>query len=248
MRLKGKIALVTGASRGIGRAIAESLGQEGATVIVNYNSNTDAANEVVETLFSFGAEAIPIKADIADRTAVESMFGIISERYGGLDILVNNAGVWRGGKLNKIAPADWEYVLNTNLQGIFVCTQAALKSMLERGGGKIINISSVIGLTGFPGDTIYGTSKSGIFGFTKSLAKEVAKHRIHVNAVAPGFIATDMNSELDEKTKAGLNSRIPFGYLGKPEDVAEVVCFLAYGGAYVTGQVWAVDGGYTMVS
>jgi len=246
MKLIGKVALVTGASRGIGKAIAEALGAQGATVVVNYTRNVGAAENVSESIHALGGEAIAIKADISDAAAVERMFATIEEKYGGTDILVNNAGIWRGGKLTNMGPADWDAVLDTNIKGMFLCTQSALKSMIGRGGGKIINISSVIGLIGFPGDTIYGTSKAGIIGFTKSLAKELARHRINVNAVAPGIIVTDMNSALDEKIRSRLEKSIPLGFLGSPEHIAEVVCFLACGADYVTGQVWTVDGGFSM--
>jgi len=248
MKLIGKVALVTGASRGIGKAIAEALGKQGAKVVINYTQNVDAAEKVSETIRASGGEAIALKADISDAAAVEGMFATIEEKYGGTDILVNNAGIWRGGKITEVGPSDWNAVLDTNIKGMFLCTQSALKAMLQRGAGKIINISSVIGLIGFPGDTIYGTSKAGIIGFTKSLAKELARHRINVNAVAPGIIATDMNSALDEKIRTRLENSIPLGYLGNPEHIAEVVCFLACGADYVTGQVWTVDGGFTMVS
>lgn len=248
MRLKGRVALVTGASRGIGRAIAEALGAEGATVVVNYARNEAAATEVVAALRAKGSQGVALKADVADYEAVNRMVDEILERFGAVDILVNNAGVWKGGRLHKVAKADWDLVLDTNLKGIFNCTQAALRSMIPRKQGKIINITSVIGIVGFPGDTIYGASKAGIIGFTKSLAKELARYGITVNAVAPGIIATDMNRALDEKVRERLAQSIPLGRLGTPEDVAEVVCFLAWGAAYVTGQVWVVDGGYAMVN
>ncbi len=248
MKLNGKVALVTGASRGIGRAIAIALAKEGAFVAVNYASNANAAQEVVKIIRDAGSDAMAIQADIADISAVEKMVSAIIEKKGGIDILVNNAGVWRGGKLNKVQPADWDKVLDTNLKGMLCCTRAVLPSMLEKKGGKIINISSVIGIVGYPGDTIYATSKAGIFGFTKSLAREVATKGINVNSIAPGIISTDMNKTLDEATRERLLKSIPMRTMGKPEDVAEIVCFLATGANYVTGQVWAVDGGYTMLA
>ncbi|BBO74621.1 beta-ketoacyl-ACP reductase [Desulfosarcina widdelii] len=248
MKLHGKVALVTGASRGIGRAIAIALAKEGAFVAVNYVSNPSAAQEVVQLIEAAGSQAVAIQADISDLDAVEKMVASAIKIKGGIDILVNNAGVWRGGKLHKLEPADWDKVLDANLKGMLACTRAVLPAMLTKGSGKIINISSVIGIVGYPGDTVYGTSKAGIFGFTKSLAKEVAKMGINVNAVAPGIISTDMNSALDMATRSRLIKSIPMGALGKPEDVAEVVCFLACGASYVTGQVWTVDGGYTMMS
>jgi len=248
MKLNGKVALVTGASRGIGRAIAIALAREGAFVAINYASNVNAAQEVVTIIRDAGSDAMAIQADIADISAVERMIATILEEKAGIHVLVNNAGVWRGGKLQKVQPADWDKVLDTNLKGMLCCTRAVLPSMLERNGGKIINISSVIGIVGYPGDTIYGTSKAGIFGFTKSLAKEVADKGINVNAIAPGIIATDMNKSLDEATRERLLKSIPMRRMGKPEDVAEVACLLATGADYVTGQVWVVDGGYTMLA
>ena len=219
----------------------------GAFVAVNYASNANAAQEVVKIIRDAGSDAMAIQADIADISAVEKMIDAIMEKKGGIDVLVNNAGVWRGGKLQKVQPADWDKVLDTNLKGMICCTRAVLPSMLEKNGGKIINISSVIGIVGYPGDTIYGTSKAGIFGFTKSLAKEVATKGINVNAIAPGIISTDMNKSLDEATRERLLNSIPMKRMGKPEDVAEVACFLVSGADYVTGQVWVVDGGYTML-
>lgn len=248
MRLKGKVALVTGASRGIGRAVAEALGAEGAAVAVNYAQNKRAAEEVVAALGARGVPALAVQADVADYGAVSRMVNEILEQFGAIDVLVNNAGIWRGGRLQKVTKADWDTVIDTNLKGVFNCTQAVLRSMVPRKQGKIINISSVIGIVGFPGDTIYGASKAGIIGFTKSLAKELARYGITVNAVAPGIIATDMNQALDEKVRERLAQSIPLGRLGTPEDVAEVVCFLACGAGYVTGQVWVVDGGYTMAN
>jgi 3-oxoacyl-[acyl-carrier protein] reductase len=247
MRLIGKVALVTGASRGIGKAIAIALAQEGAFIAVNYANNVDAAMEVVEAVRSVGSDAIPVKADVSDSVSIEKMVAEITELKAVIDVLVNNAGIWRGGRLQQMRPDEVDKVIDTNLKGMLNCTRTVLPSMLNQGAGKIINISSVIGIVGHPGDTVYGASKAGIFGFTKSLAREVAQQGINVNAVAPGIISTDMNQSLDEKTRKRLEKRIPKGFIGKPEDIAEVVCFLASGASYVTGQVWTVDGGYTLM-
>ena len=248
MKLKNRTALVTGASRGIGRAIARALGAEGAKVVVNYVSNRQAAENTLEAIKEHGSEGMAVQADIADQEAVDRMFTAVKQTYGRVDILVNNAGVWRGGRLERTSRADWDYVLDSNLKGTMACCRAALQDMIPRNEGRIINITSVIGLVGFPGDTVYGASKAGLIGLTKSLAREAAKYNIRVNAVAPGIIETDMNTALDDKVREGLKKRIPLGCLGQPGDVAEVCCFLASGASYVTGQVWVVDGGFTMMS
>lgn len=246
MKLAGKSALVTGASRGIGRSIALALAKEGARVAVNYMGNQKAAEEVAERIITEGGEAFAIQADVGDYERVCMMVKEVTDRHGPVDILVNNAGVWRGGRLGKVKKSDWDWVIDTNLKGVFNCTQPVIDTMIKNRYGRIINITSIIGIMGFPGDTIYGSSKAGIIGFTKSLAKETAKFGITVNAVAPGIIATDMNKNLDEKIRQQLAERIPVGRLGDGEDVAEAVCFLASGAAYITGQVLVVDGGFTM--
>lgn len=240
------VALVTGGSRGIGRAIALELGRAGFDVVVNYASNAGAANEVVRELEALGRNAVAVQADVGDYEQSCSMVGEVLEKYGRVDVLVNNAGVWRGGRISRVGKSDWDFVIDTNLKGLFNCTQPVIAQMIERKKGSIINITSIIGIVGFPGDTMYGSSKAGIIGFTKSLAKEVARYGITVNAVAPGVIATDMNAALKEETREELARRVPMGRLGQPEEVARVVRFLALEGSYITGQVIVVDGGYVL--
>lgn len=241
-----KVALITGGSRGIGRAIAIEFGKAGFDIIVNYVSNAQAAAEVVSEIESLGSTAVAIQGDIGNYEQIHSLVEESLRIYGQIDVLVNNAGVWRGGRINKIGRADWDYVIDTNIKGMFNCTQAVVPQMIKQKGGSIINITSIIGLTGFPGDTAYGASKAAIIGFTKSLSKELACHGITVNAVAPGIIATDMNAVLKEETREHLASRIPLGRLGQPEEIARAVRFLALEGSYITGQVIVVDGGYVL--
>lgn len=241
-----KVAVVTGGSRGIGRAISIEFGRVGFDVVVNYVSNSAAANEVVKEIETMGSNAIAVQANIGNYEQGQTLIEKVIEHYGRIDVLVNNAGVWRGGRINLVTKADWDYVIDTNVKGLFHCTQSVVPQMIKQGGGSIINITSIIGLIGFAGDSIYGSSKAAIIGFTKSLAKEVARHGISVNAVAPGIIATDMNANLQEKTREQLASRIPMGRLGEAEEIAKVVRFLAIEGTYITGQVITADGGYVL--
>jgi 3-oxoacyl-[acyl-carrier protein] reductase len=248
MESSKKVALVTGAARGIGRAIAIDLAKEGAKVIVNYRSRPDAAEEVVRVIQGMGGEAISIKADVASDTEVRSMVDLALERMGGIDILVNNATIHRGGRVQKLPLEDWDLVIGSALKGAFHCCRHVVPFMVEKGWGRIINISSYAGLHGYPGDTAYGSAKAGLIGFTKSLAKEVARKQITANVVIPGFLQTDMTSVLfttEERLKAELE-RIPLGRPGKPEEVAELVSFLAFKGSYITGAVILVDGGMGM--
>ena len=245
--LKGYTALVTGASRGIGRAIAVKLAANGAEVIVNYCGNKAAAEEVVREIRDFGGRAVSICADVSSIEAVNKMFAEIKNDFGSLDILVNNAGITCDSLLLRMKEEDWDKVLHTNLTGTFNCTKAALKLILKSDNGSIVNISSVVGQTGNPGQCNYGAAKAGILGFTKSLAREVAGKKIRVNAVAPGFIDTDMTSVLPEEVRQKLKEQIPMGRLGSPEDVANAVLFLTLPSSrYITGQTINVDGGMVM--
>jgi 3-oxoacyl-[acyl-carrier protein] reductase len=243
-----KVALVTGASRGIGRAIAIDLAKQGARVVVNYRSRPDAAQEVVREIRRLGSEAISVKADVANETEVQSMVNLALEKMGGIDILVNNAALHRGGRIQKLPSQDWDLVINSVLKGTFHCCRHVVPLMLEKEWGRIINLSSDAGLHGFPGDTAYGAAKAGLIGFTKSLAKEVARKRITVNVVIPGFLRTDMTAPLfstEERVHREIE-RIPMGRPGMPEEIAELVSFLALKGAYITGAVIQIDGGMGM--
>jgi len=245
--LAGKIALVTGASRGIGRAIAAVLGEAGATVVLNYQGNDEAAAAAREQVARTGAEAMVYKANVAVIDDVEKMVKEITARYGTVDILVNNAGITRDGLLMRMKDEDWSKVIETNLTGMFNCVRAVARTMMKQRSGRIINISSVVGISGNAGQINYAAAKAGVIGLTKSAAKELGSRGILVNAVAPGYIATDMTDKLGAEVKDNLVSRIPLGRLGQPEDVARVVGFLAGPGAgYLTGQVIAVDGGMVM--
>jgi 3-oxoacyl-[acyl-carrier protein] reductase len=245
--LAEKIALVTGASRGIGRACALKLGACGAKVIVNYQGNAQAAEETLTLLTEAGGTGEVFKADVASAEQVDGMVKYIIERYGRLDILINNAGITRDGLLLRMKDEDWEQVISTNLTGAFYCTRTAARPMMKQRSGKIINISSVVGLSGNAGQVNYAAAKAGIIGVTKSAAKELSSRGITVNAVAPGLIQTDMTAKLSEDVKTELASRIPLGRLGSPEDIANLVLFLAGPFSdYITGQVIAVDGGMTM--
>ncbi|MDP2859396.1 MAG: 3-oxoacyl-[acyl-carrier-protein] reductase [Bacillota bacterium] len=244
MLLDGKVILVTGSSRGIGRAVAIRAASAGAKVLVNYLSSEDAAGEVVATIRAGGGEAFPLRADVSDAGQVESMVEEIVRRYGTVDILVNNAGVTRDALLVRMKEADWDKVVGSNLKSVYNCTKAVCRLMMKQRWGRIINISSTVGLHGNAGQANYAASKAGIIGFTKSIAKELAPRGITVNAVAPGFIETDMTAVLGEDVKASYLSRIPLGRFGTPDDVAHVVVFLASDGAsYITGQTVAIDGG-----
>lgn len=245
--LSGQVALVTGASRGIGRAIALKLAQNGAAVIVNYVGNQVAANQVVTEVLAMGGTAIAIRADVSQSQDVKDMVAEIKEKFGRLDILVNNAGVTRDTLLLRMKEEEWEKVIATNLTGVFNCSKEALRLILKSDNGSIINLASVVGLMGNPGQCNYGAAKAGVIGFTKSFAREVAGKCIRVNAVAPGFIATDMTSVLSEEQVEKLQAQIPLGRLGTPEDVAEAVLFLALPvSRYITGQTLNVDGGIVM--
>jgi len=245
--LKDKIALVTGGSRGIGRAIATTLADAGATVVVNYKGNHTAADEVVRAIAAADGQATATQADISKPEDVERLFKDVLERYGKLDILVNNAGITRDTLLLRMKEDDFDAVLQTNLRGVYLCTKAALRPMTKARGGRIINITSVVGLMGNAGQSNYAAAKAGIIGFTKSAAREMASRNITINAVAPGYIETELTGVLSETMRAAILENIPLGRLGMPQDVANLVCFLASdAAAYITGQTLTVDGGMVM--
>ena len=244
MSLKGNVALVTGGSRGIGRAVCLELARQGAAVAVNYAGNSAAAEETVQLCRALGVEAEAFRADVADPAACDALTAAVKERFGRLDILVNNAGIARDGLLMTAKEEDFTKTLDTNLKGAYFCTKAAAKVMLRQKYGRIVCLSSVVGLRGNPGQTAYAASKAGVIGLVKAAAKELAGRDITVNAVAPGFIETDMTAVLPEKAKAAMLGTIPKGRPGSPEDVARAVAFFAGPEcAYITGQVLCVDGG-----
>ena len=244
-RLNDKVAIVTGASRGIGRAIAWSLAAEGAKVVVNYASSSTAAQQIVDQITEAGGEAIAVGADVSKAEQVDALFNQTIEKFGRIDVLVNNAGITRDTLLLRMKPEDWQAVIDLNLTGVFLCTRAASKVMLKQRSGRIINIASVAGQMGNPGQANYSAAKAGVIGFTKTVAKELASRSITVNAVAPGFIATDMTSNLKSEE---ILKFIPLGRYGEPEEIAGMVRFLAAdsAAAYITGQVFNVDGGMVM--
>lgn len=247
MGLQGKVALVTGASRGIGRAIAIALAKQGASIIVNYSGNKARAEETAADIRAAGAEALVWQSDISDEKSVQDMVKQSVDHFGHLDIVVNNAGITRDGLLMRMKETDWDAVLNTNLKGVFLVTKAALRPMMRQKQGRIINIASVVGILGNPGQANYVAAKAGLIGLTKATAREVASRGITVNAVAPGFIVTEMTDQLPEDVKEKMLSEIPLGKLGTPENVADVVSFLASDESrYMTGQTLSVDGGMAM--
>ena len=244
MSMEGNVALVTGGSRGIGRAVCLELARQGAAVAVNYGGNSQAAEETVKLCRELGVEAESFQADVASPAACEALVAAVKERFGKLDILVNNAGIARDGLLMTAKEEDFSQTLDTNLKGAYFCTKAAAKVMLRQKYGRIVCLSSVVGLRGNPGQTAYAASKAGLLGLVKAAAKELAGRDITVNAVAPGFIETDMTAVLPEKAKDAMLSTIPKGRPGSPEDVARAVAFFAMPeSAYITGQVLCVDGG-----
>ncbi|MBO6108323.1 MAG: 3-oxoacyl-[acyl-carrier-protein] reductase [Eubacterium sp.] len=242
--LDGRTAVVTGASRGIGRAVASGLAAEGAFVVVNYNGSGDKADEVVSMIKENGGDAVAIQCDIGDMEAASEFFGNIVREYGGIDILVNNAGINRDGLLMGMKEADFDDVIRTNLKGTFNACKLVTRPMMKKRYGRIINMASVAGVIGNAGQSNYAASKAGIIGLTKSVAKELASRGITCNAVAPGFIKTDMTDALPDQVKEEALRQIPLGTFGDVEDVAETVVFLASDKAkYITGQVICVDGG-----
>ncbi|RME45107.1 MAG: 3-oxoacyl-[acyl-carrier-protein] reductase [Chloroflexi bacterium] len=242
--LTGKVALVTGGSRGIGRAIAEKLADQGASVVVNYNTNKAAADEVVEGIRAGGGQAIAVQGDVRDPEDAKRMVKTALDEFGRLDILVNNAGTTRDNLLALMKEADWDLVLDTNLKGAYNVTKAAIRPMMKQRSGRIINITSVAGVAGNPGQANYAAAKAGLIGFTKSVAKELGARNITANAVAPGYVPTDLTADLPEDLIQQAVQLTPLGRLGTVEDVANVVAFLASDEAsFITGQVLRVDGG-----
>jgi 3-oxoacyl-[acyl-carrier protein] reductase len=244
--LEGQVVLVTGASRGIGRAIALALAAEGAQVVVNYARSGEAAEAVVAQIVADGGSAIALQADVSQADQVEALINSTLEKFGRIDVLVNNAGITRDTLLLRMKPEDWQAVIDLNLTGVFLCTRAVAKGMLKQRSGRIINIASVAGQMGNPGQANYSAAKAGVIGFTKTVAKELASRGITVNAVAPGFIETDMTDELSNPED--ILKFIPLGRFGQPDDIAGMVRFLAAApaAAYITGQVFNVDGGMVM--
>lgn len=247
MQLTGKTAIVTGASRGIGRAIAMAFAEAGANVVVNYTSNEQAARDVVGQIEKKGVKALAVRADVSKAEDVENLVGEVLNEFGSIDILVNNAGITRDRLIIKMTEADFDDVISTNLKGAFNCTKAVSKVMIKQKSGKIINITSVVGIIGNAGQSNYAAAKAGLIGFTKSMAKELARRGITVNAVAPGFIETEMSAVLPETVREEFLKGIPLQRPGKPEDVADAVLILASKYSdYITGQVINVDGGMVM--
>lgn len=242
--LEGKIALVTGGARGIGKAITEKLAELGATVIINYSGSEEKAKALCEEIRNRGGNADIMKCNVSDYEECENLAKNVLEKYKRLDILVNNAGITRDGLIMRMSEKDYDDVLNTNLKGAFNMIRHFSKSFLKQRSGHIINISSVSGVMGNPGQANYSASKAGIIGLTKSVARELASRGVCVNAVAPGFIQTDMTEQMPEAAKEGMTKMIPLGRIGQPQDIAEMVAFLADEKAgYITGQVFCVDGG-----
>ncbi len=247
MKLLGKVALVTGASRGIGRDIAIELAKEGANVAVNYAGSEARANEVVQEIQSLGREAFAVQCDVANGDSVAEMVKQTIERWGSLDILVNNAGITRDNLIMRMKEDEWDDVINTNLKGVFLCTKAVTRQMMKQKSGRIINISSVVGESGNAGQANYVAAKAGVIGLTKTTAKELAPRGITVNAVAPGFITTDMTDKLTDEIKEGMLKMIPLAKFGEPKDIANAVTFLASDDSrYITGQTIHVNGGMVM--
>ena len=247
MTERGRVAIVTGGGRGIGRAIAYRLAVEGVNLAISYRSNDAAAEETAEKVRANGVECKLFKGDVASPGDVEALFKGVSDVFGRVDVLVNNAGITRDNLMMRMKEEEFDEVLRTNLKGTYLCTRAALRPMVRARWGRIVNVSSVVGLVGNAGQANYAASKAGIIGFTKSAAREVAQRGITVNVVAPGYVETELTGSLPESVKEQIREQVPMGRFGEVEDVAEVVAFLIGEGAgYVTGQTIAVDGGMTM--
>lgn len=246
-KLDGKTAIVTGASRGIGAEIAKHLAKEGARVVVNYSGSQSKAEDVVKEIEAAGGEAYAVQASVGDAESVTAMIATTLERFGTIDILVNNAGITRDNLLMRMKESEWDDVINTNLKGVFLCTKAVTRQMMKQRAGRIINIASIVGVSGNAGQANYVAAKAGVIGLTKTTAKELASRNINVNAIAPGFITTEMTDELPEEVKTQMLSQIPLAKLGNPSDVAKAVLFFASDDSnYITGQTLHVDGGMVM--
>ncbi|NOK61130.1 MAG: 3-oxoacyl-[acyl-carrier-protein] reductase [Chloroflexi bacterium AL-W] len=247
IRLDHKVAIVTGGSRGIGRAIAITLAAAGASVVINYKSHAAAADTVVDEITQQEGRATAVQADVSNPDDVDRLFSTTMDTYGKLDILVNNAGITRDTLVLRMKPDDFDVVLNTNLRGVYLTTKAALRPMTRAHTGRIINITSVVGLTGNAGQANYAAAKAGLIGFTKSVAREMASRSVTVNAVAPGYIDTELTDTLDDAVRDAILATIPLARFGQTHDIAQMVCFLASDAAsYITGQTITVDGGMVM--
>lgn len=245
--LKGKSAIITGGVRGIGKAIAVEFCKNGADVVISYRSNEDAAKQAAMDLEQYGTKVITVKGDIIDPKHGEELAKITKDAFGKIDILVNNAGITKDGLIMRMSAEDFKSVIDTNLNGTFYCTKAVTPIMIKQKSGTIINLSSIVGVKGNPGQVNYSASKAGIIGLTMSAAKELGRRNIRVNAIAPGFIDTEMTKVLTEEQKTKMLEAISLGRLGKPEDIAKTAVFLASdGGEYITGQVITVDGGMSI--
>jgi 3-oxoacyl-[acyl-carrier protein] reductase len=247
MNLEGRVALVTGASRGIGREIALELARRGANVAVNYSGSEAKANEVVDLIKEIGQDAFAVQADVSNSEAVSNMVQATIDRFGKLDIVINNAGITRDNLLMRMKEDEWDDVININLKGVFLVTKAVTRQMMKQRYGRIINVASIVGVSGNPGQANYVAAKAGVIGLTKTSAKELASRHITVNAIAPGFITTDMTDKLTEEVKAEMLRVIPLARFGEPKDIAKVAAFLASEDSnYMTGQTLHVDGGMVM--
>ncbi|SEQ59535.1 3-oxoacyl-[acyl-carrier-protein] reductase [Virgibacillus subterraneus] len=245
--LQGKNALITGASRGIGRSIALELAKQGANVAVNYSGSEEKAQSVVDEIKQLGVKSFKVQADVANEENAKAMVKEVVSQFGSLDILVNNAGITRDNLIMRMKEDEFDQVINTNLKGVFQCTKAVSRQMMKQKAGRIVNVASIVGVSGNPGQANYVAAKAGVIGLTKSTAKEFASRNILVNAVAPGFISTDMTNELTDEQKESMLAMVPLAKLGEPEDVAKVVRFLTSDDAnYITGQTIHIDGGMVM--